>query len=172
MTVSPVSPVTATTNANTHFSRWFGAQLPSGLRAQGTQLSWDHFVAVYGRSPGRLRLNQWACLDAERPAGRRAPQGNTYRATITVGDRVVTCTAAASGPVGALTTMLYEQGIAVEMVRFHQYGGQYGGADHTATFVYGSDGRCGSWAIGMSPDRALSAVEAVVICANRLLLAG
>lgn len=159
--------VTPGINANAHFTDRFGVQLPSGLREQGAQLSWEHFVAVYGRAVGPLRLNQWTCLDGERRAGRRGRQGRTYQATIAVGDRVGTCTAAASGPVAALTTMLYEQGIAVETVRFHQFGCP----NQTATFVYGSDGRCGAWAMGFSPDAAQSALDAVIICANRLLMA-
>lgn len=162
-----IRPIASATNANAHFTDRFGVQLPSGLREQGTQLSWEHFVAVYGRAPGPLQLNQWTCLDGERPATRLGPQGRTYRATIAVGDRIGTCTAAASGPVAALTAMLYEQGIAVETVRFHQFGCP----NQTATFVYGSDGRCGAWAIGISPDPALSALDAVIICANRLLMA-
>ncbi|MGH3524842.1 MAG: homocitrate synthase, partial [Mycobacterium sp.] len=95
------------------------------------------------------------------------PQGRTYQATIEAGDRIGTCTAAAGGPVGALTTMLHDQGIAVEIVRFHQFGR----GNQTATFVYGSDGRCGAWAMGLSTDSAQSALDAVISCANRLLMA-
>lgn|SRR5574337_78422 len=160
-------PLTPSASASTHFAERFGALLPPGLREQATQLSWEHFVAVYGQPPGPLRLGQWTCLDGERPATRLGPQGRTYQATIAVGDRIGTCTAAASGPVAALTMMLHEQGIAVETVRFHQFRCR----DETATFIYGSDGRCGAWAMGLSADVAQSALDAVVGCANRLLMA-
>ena len=165
ITHSTASAGTSSNNANAHFVDRFGVPLPQGLREQGAQLSWEHFVAVYGRSPGPLQLSQWACLDDERPAARLGAS-RTYQATIVVGDRIDTCTAAASGPVAALTTRLYEHRIALEMVRFHQFCCP----SQTATFVYGSDGRCAAWAIGLSEDPALSALDAVIICANRLLL--
>lgn len=154
-------------NANLHFVDVFGVPLPRGLREHGDALSWEHFVAVYGRSPGPLRLSGWTCLDGERPAARLGPRSRTYQATIAVGEHIDTCTAAASGPVAALTTMLYQRGIAVEMVRFHQFDCP----NQTATFVYGSNGRCGAWALGFAPEPALSALDAVIICANRLLMA-
>jgi hypothetical protein len=139
--------------------------LPRGLREQAEQLSWEGFVAAYGHAAGPLRLGQWACLDAERPATRLGPQGRTYQATIAVGDRIGTCTAAASGPLAALTTMLHEQGITLEMLGFHQLGC----GEHTATFIHGSDGRTAAWAMGFATDPAQSALSAVIICANRLL---
>lgn len=155
---------TSSMSASTHFTDRFGVPLPLGLREQATQLSWAGFVAIYGQTPGLLRLGAWACLDGERPA-RLGPQGCSYRATIAVGDRLATCTAAASGPVAALIKMLYERGIAVEMLRFHQVDGR----DQTATFIYGSDGRRAAWAMAFSADPARSALEAVITCANRLL---
>jgi hypothetical protein len=160
-------PHNAATSANSYFTERFGVPLPTGLREQGAQLSWELFFSVYGRAPGPLRVSEWTCVDGDRPAARIGPQGRTYQATIGVGERVGVCTAAGSGPVAALTTMLHERGIAVEMVRFHQFGRR----DETATCVYGSDGRCGAWAIGLSPESALSAVDAIVVCANRLLMA-
>jgi hypothetical protein len=143
----------------------FDVPLPRGLREQAEQLSWERFVAAYGHTPGPLRMGQWCCLDGERPAARLGPQGRTYQATIAVGDRIGTCTAAASGPLAALTTMLHEQGIALEMLGFHQLGCGEG----TATFVHGSDGRGAAWAMGLETDPAQSALSAVIICVNRLL---
>ncbi|HET9875498.1 MAG TPA: homocitrate synthase [Mycobacterium sp.] len=157
---------TAPTSADSHFTERFGAPLPQGLREQAAQLSWAGFVAIYGQTPGLLRLGRWACLDGERPAARLGPQGRTYQATIAFGDRIGTCTAAASGPVAALTTMLHERGIAVEMLRFHQFGCR----DETATFIHGSDGRRAAWAVGFSADPAQSALDTVITCANRLLM--
>ena len=49
-----------------------------------------------------------------------ASNAGNYQATIAVGDRIGTSTAAASGPVAALTAMLHDRGIAVEISAFHQ----------------------------------------------------
>lgn len=103
----------------------------------------------------------------ERPAGRLGPQARTYQATLAFGDRISTSTAAACGPVAALTAMLYDQGIAVETVAFHQLPA---GA-HTATFIRGSDGAHTTWAMGVAEDATQSALKAVIACANRLLAA-
>lgn len=128
-------------------------------------MSWDEFVAHYASTAGPVRLGNWECTDAQRPASRLGPQARNYRATIAIGDRITTATAAASGPVAALTAMLYEHGIAVETLRFHQLrsGGQ------TATFVKGSDGTRQAWAMGSDTDATQSALRAVIACANRLV---
>ena len=130
-------------------------------------MSWDIFQSTYA-SAGPLRLGQWACTDDECPATRLGPQPRNYRATLAVGDRISTTTAAASGPIGALTEMLYEQGIAVEMMSFHQLPAD----GETATFIRGSDGSHAEWAMGLDQDATQSALRAVISCANRLLAAG
>jgi hypothetical protein len=81
-----------------------------------------------------------------------------------VGDRIETATSRAGGAIAALTGMLYERGVAVEMTRFHQL--QAG--SHTATFVCGSDGRRTEWAMGWCEDATESALRALIACANRL----
>ena len=93
------------------------------------------------------------------------PQARNYQATLAVGDRISTSTAAASGPVAALTSMLFDCGIAVEMVAFHQIPA----GEHTATFIRGYDGSRIEWAMGWSDDPTQSALRAVIACANRLL---
>ena len=67
--------------------------------------------------------------------------------------------------VAALTEMLYERGIAVEMTAFHQLPA----GEDTATFVRGSDGGHSEWAMGLADDPTQSALRAVIACANRLL---
>jgi hypothetical protein len=84
---------------------------------------------------------------------------------LAVGDRITTSSAAACGPVAALTEMLYDRGIAVEMTAFHQVPA----GEHTATFIRGSDGARSHWAMGWSDDPTQSALRAVIACANRLL---
>ena len=130
-------------------------------------MSWDIFCSTYA-SAGPLRLGQWACTDDQCPATRLGPQPRNYRATLAVGDRIATTTAAASGPVAALTAMLYEQGIALEMMSFHQIPAD----GETATFIRGSDGYRAEWAMGLDEDATQSALRAVIACANRLISAG
>lgn len=148
--------------ANAWFGDHFGAALPRGLREQAEDMSWESFVATYGQTAGPLRLGHWACTDTERRLG---PQARNFQAVIAVGDRISTATAAASGPVAALTAMLHERGITVETLKFHQLrSGKY-----TATFVCGSDGIRSEWAMGWAEDPTQSALRAVIACANRLL---
>ncbi|WP_193043602.1 2-isopropylmalate synthase [Mycolicibacterium baixiangningiae] len=160
ITTSPSPVLTPTFAASVHL-------LPRGLRAEADDMSWDDFVAEFAPTTGPVRLGQWTCTDNERPAGRLGPQARNYRATLAFGDRISTATAAACGPVAALTAMLYDQGIAVETVSFHQVPA---GA-HTATFIRGSDGMHTEWAMGVSEDATQSALRAVIACANRLLAA-
>jgi hypothetical protein len=127
-------------------------------------MSWSTFTATYAPSAGPLRLGHWECTDAERPATRWGPQPQTFRATLALGDRIENATATATGPVAALTAMLYEHGVAVEMLRFHQLRSD----DTTATFIQGSDGCRAEWAMGCSEDPTQSALSAVIACANRL----
>jgi hypothetical protein len=86
---------------------------------------------------------------------------------LAVGDRVSTSSAAACGPVAALTAMLYERGIAVELLGFHQIST----GEQTATFINAGDGYHSEWAMGWSQDPTQSALRAVIACANRLLSA-
>ena len=127
-------------------------------------MSWSTFTATYAPSAGPLRLGHWECTDTERPATRWGPQPQTFRATLALGDRIENATATATGPVAALTAMLYEHGVAVEMLRFHQLRSD----DTTATFIQGSDGCRAEWAMGCSEDPTQSALSAVIACANRL----
>ena len=128
-------------------------------------MSWEAFLAEYAPSSGPLRLGNWTCTDADRPATRLGPQARNYQATLAIGDRINTSTAAASGPVAALTAMLFDRGIALEMTAFHQVPA----GDNTATFIRGSDGAHSEWAMGLSDDPTQSALRAVIACANRLL---
>jgi hypothetical protein len=147
------------------FDRHFGAPLPRGLREEADAMSWESFVAAYGHTAGPLRLGHWACTDTERPAARLGPQARNFRAMIAVGDHISTSTAAASGPIAALTTMLHDRRITVEMLKFHQMRSD----DVTVTFIKGSNGIRAKWAMGWSQDPTQSALRAVIACANRLL---
>ena len=160
-----VSPSARGCPAITWFARRFGAALPRGLREEAGAMSWDGFVAAYGHTAGPLRLGHWACTDTERPAGRLGPQARNFRAMIAVGGHIGTSTAAASGPIAALTAMLHERGITVETLRFHQMRSDAA----TATFIRGSNGIRAEWAMGLASDPTESALGAVIACANRLV---
>jgi len=149
------------------FAARIHAPMPRGLREEADAMSFEEFLAEYGSSSGPLRLGQWECIDAQRPATRLGPQARNYQATLAVGDSISTSTASASGPVAALTEMLYDRGIAVEMTAFHQLPA----GEHTATFIRASDGSRSEWAMGLSDDPTQSALRAVIACANRLLTA-
>jgi LeuA allosteric (dimerisation) domain len=171
MTTLSLDPPTASTrhcfadSASAWFGDHFGAPLPRGLREQADAMSWDSFVAAYGPSPGPLRLRNWACTDAQRPAGRLGPQARNFRAMIAVGDRISPSTAAGSGPIAALTAMLHDRGITVETLKFHQMRSD----GQTATFIHGTDGNRAEWAMGSDQDPTQSALRALIACANRLI---
>jgi hypothetical protein len=158
------SPTQSATNATPQFAAHFDAPLPRGLREEAEMMSSDEFHTTYAPTSGPLRLGQWECTDSHRSASRLGPQARNYQATIAVGDRISTSTASASGPLSALTAMLHDRGIAVEMLKFHQVPA----GDSVATFIRGTDGVRDEWAVGLSDDPTQSALRAVIACANRL----
>jgi hypothetical protein len=160
----PSGVETAPAPAESSSVRFDGIPLPRGIREDADTMPWSTFTATYAASAGLLRLGHWECADTERPATRLGPQAQTFRATLGFGDRIETATATATGPVAALTAMLYDHGIAVEMLRFHQLRSE----DTTATFIQGSNGCRAEWAMGWSEDPTQSALYAVIACANRL----
>lgn len=151
--------------ATVWFHRQFGVALPRALREQAGAISWERFVATYGHTAGPVRLRNWVCTDPDRRLG---PQARNFRVMIAVGDRISTSTAAGGGPIAALSAMLHERGIPVEILSFHQV---RSGGD-SATFVCGSNGARTEWAMGWSQDSTQSALQAVIACANRLILSG
>ncbi|KAA0091454.1 homocitrate synthase [Mycolicibacterium sp. P1-18] len=146
------------------FAANFRDLIPRALREEAESTSDEAFLARYAPSSGPLRLGQWQCVDVDRPASRLGPQARNYQATIAVADRIATSTAAASGPVAALTAMLSERGVSFEIAAFHQLSAPGG----TATFIRGTDGVGHEWAVGWSDDVTQSALRAVIACANRL----
>jgi hypothetical protein len=147
------------------FAAHVDGPIPRDLREEADMKPFLEFVDDYAPASGPLRLGQWSCTDAERPSGRLGPQARNYQATLAFGDRIGTSNAAACGPVAALTEMLHQHGVAVEMIAFHQVPA----GEHTATFVCGSGGGRTEWAMGWSDDPTESSLRAVIACANRLL---
>ncbi|OBF21196.1 hypothetical protein [Mycobacterium sp. ACS4331] len=134
-------------------SNLFDAPLPRGLREQTAGMSWDAVLTTFAACSGPVRLGGWE----------RAAAGE-FKATLSIGDRVCTATASAVGPIGALTAMLYEHGVAFETLEFHQLHA----GENTATFVRGGNGAAEEWALGWSADATQSALTAILACANRL----
>ncbi|MBX7450336.1 homocitrate synthase [Mycolicibacterium sp. 3033] len=160
---SPIATITPR-DASSFAARVTG-RVPAPLRTSADNRSYDEFVAEFAPASGPVRLGQWACAEVDRPSTRWGPQAQTYRATLALGDRIGTAQATACGPVAALTAMLYELGVAVEMTAFHQ---RTAGRD-IATFIEGAHGARVEWALGVASDPVQSALRAVVACANRLL---
>ncbi|TQR85114.1 homocitrate synthase [Mycobacterium hodleri] len=146
------------------FAAHFQTPMPRALRDDAASMSHDAFLVRYAPSSGPVRLGHWLCTDVDRPASRLGPQARNYQATMAVGDRIGTTTAAASGPVSALTAMLHERGVSLEIEAFHQLPAVGG----TATFIRGTDGVGAEWAMGWSDDVTQSALRAVIACVNRL----
>jgi len=156
--------IATTRPAPSSFAQVVDGRVPRPLRAAAEATTFADFLAEYAPHSGPVRLGQWSCVDGERPSSRLGPQPRTYQATLALGERIGTARAAACGPVAALTAMLHDRGIAVEVTSFHQ--GAAG--DHTVTYLRGSDGVRTEWALGYSTDAVDSALRAVVACANRL----
>jgi hypothetical protein len=142
-----------------------GVQLPRGLREDAENMPWSVFLATYSPRMGPLRLGAFECADAHRSSTSLGPQARTYHATFAIGDHLANVSVDASGPVAAFTAMLFDRGIAIDMVRFHQLKSD----GHTATFIQGTDGLHTEWAMGWSEDKDDSAIQAIVACANRLM---
>ena len=159
------SSIATATPSHSSFAARVTGRVPAPLRASADSSTYDEFVAEFAPTTGPLRLGQWACAQTDRPSTRWGPQAQTYRATRALGDRIGTAQVSACGPVAALTAMLYEWGIAVEMTAFHQ---RTSGAD-IATFIQGANGSRVEWSLGLASDPVQSALRAVVACANRLL---
>jgi hypothetical protein len=161
------SPTRSEISATPSFAAPFDAPLPRGLREESETMSSDTFHATYAPTTGPLRLGHWACTDSDRAASRLGPQVRNYQATIAIGDRISTSTAAASGPIAALTAMLHDRGVAVEMLKFHQLPAP----DGVATFIRGTDGTRAEWGMGLSDDPTQSSLRALIALANRLAVA-
>jgi hypothetical protein len=159
-----ISSTNTATDATSGFAAQFDAPLPSDLREEAHTMTAEAFQSTYAPASGPVRLGHWQCTDPDRGVTRLGPQARNYQATIAVGDRIGTSTAAAVGPVAALTEMLHQRGVGVEMLKFHQL--QADG--EVATFIRGTDGTHHAWAMGLSDDPIQSALRALVACANRL----
>lgn len=141
------------------FAARFGGHLPRGLRAEAAGMTWEAFEAAYADGPRTVTLDRWA-------THRLGATQFVFDADVTLGGAHHAVTTTASGPIAALTGVLYDLGVNIEILELHQ---QRVG-DRTATFIRAELGEHRRWGMGLDTDGTGSALRAVVAAAN--LLAG
>ncbi|HEY9314719.1 2-isopropylmalate synthase [Williamsia sp.] len=139
------------------FTARLGRPLPTALHAEAAGMSWSTFTSTFAPTSGPIRLGSWT--------SDRGPDDLLFcRATIADGDTISALTATASGPIGALTDMLYQLGAGLEIISIHQY-------DHAGAVVIflrcNRDGRQ-TWAMGTGTNSEDSSLGALIAAANRL----
>ncbi|MBB3039635.1 alpha-isopropylmalate synthase regulatory domain-containing protein [Hoyosella altamirensis] len=139
------------------FEARYGAPLPLGLRDEAAGMSWDMFDQIYSPRRGRYRLEHWRLHHLG--SGKAV-----FEAAVRVDEVPHTSTAVASGPIAALTGMLYELGCNIEIVGLHQR--KIG--DRTATFLHAERDERRAWSMAINEDPVESSLLAIVAAANRL----
>ncbi|NKR45166.1 2-isopropylmalate synthase [Rhodococcus hoagii] len=157
MRTSQAFATTTTTFSNDPFFQRFGTHLPRDLRAQAQGLSWTEFAQRFSPTGGPVRLGSWT--SEHLGAGR-----HTFTATLGLGDRISSAAATATGPIAALTSMLFDAGFQLEILSFHQQRTSEG----TATFILAEHDGERRWAMSIAEDCNASAREAIIAAANLL----
>lgn len=157
MRTSQALATTTASFSDDPFSRRFGSQLPRDLRAQAQGLSWTEFAQRFSPTGGPVRLGSWEAAD--HGAGL-----SIYTATLGLGDRITATSATATGPIAALTSMLYDAGFQLEILSFHQQRTAAG----TATFVLCDHDGERRWAMAIGDDSLSSSLAAIIAGANLL----
>ncbi|MDI9956476.1 MULTISPECIES: alpha-isopropylmalate synthase regulatory domain-containing protein [unclassified Rhodococcus (in: high G+C Gram-positive bacteria)] len=138
------------------FAARHGKSLPAGLRAECSAMSWTEFESTYAAMSGPIRLGAWS-------SEKIAPGRWTFEATLGLGERIQKASATSTGAISAMTSMLHDAGISLEILSFHQH--QIG--HRTATFIFTEcDGRR-SWAMGIAESSTESSLRAMTSAANR-----
>ncbi|PTR21344.1 hypothetical protein C8K36_1153 [Rhodococcus sp. OK519] len=146
-----------TTFSNDPFFQRFGTHLPRDLRAQAQGLSWTEFAQRFAPTGGPVRLGSWT--SEHLGAGR-----HTFTATLGLGDCISSASATATGPIAALTSMLFDAGFQLEILSFHQQRTSEG----TATFILAEHDGQRRWAMAIAEDCNASARAAIIAGANLL----
>ncbi|MDV7172681.1 hypothetical protein R4144_04595 [Gordonia amicalis] len=120
-------------------------------------MSWQRFTDEYA-SGGTIRLGSWSVAPARQDLVE-------CRATIAIADRIRSCSAVAAGPLGAMTSILYDLGAPVQILRLHQR--EIDGA--IATFLLCENNGRQAWAFGEGSTGDEANIAALVSGANRLL---
>jgi hypothetical protein len=127
------------------------------MRAQAQGLSWTEFAQRFSPTHGPIRLGNWATNKHNSSSG-------TYTATLAIEHSITSSSVTATGPIAALTSMLYNAGFPLEILSFHQQSTSAG----TATFVLCEHDGQRHWAIAINDDPTLAALDAIVAGANLL----
>ncbi|WP_018177699.1 hypothetical protein [Jongsikchunia kroppenstedtii] len=149
------TPASSSTDAHAFTAR-FGKPVPAALRAASAGMSWTEFERAYTES-ATIRLGGWRIAD-------RADDQVELTATIATGDRITPMSITATGPLAALTGMLYEIGAPVEIVALHQQST----SDGYFTFIHADRDDRRTWAMGRGDDATESAMQALIAAANML----
>lgn len=157
MRTSQALATTTASFSDDPFSRRFGSQLPRDMRAQAQGLSWTEFTQRFSPTGGPVRLGSWEA------AGDSAGCA-TYTATLGLGDTITSASATATGPIAALTSMLYDAGFQIEILSFHQQRTSAG----TATFILCDHDGERRWAMAIGDDCISSSLNAIIAGANLL----
>lgn len=158
-----MNTLNSTTFSSDCFAARYGAPLPRDLRDQAANMSWAAFLQRFGARTGPIRLGSWSTQPGHGGQTR-------FDATFGVGNTIHTTTATSHGPIDALTSMLYDVGFHIEILKFHQQSVSENGLRDAkvATFVLGEfDGRR-AWSMAMDQDGTSSSVRAVIGAANML----
>ena len=120
-------------------------------------MTWQEFTDEYSRG-GTIRLGSFSAVPCS---------GDLVecRATLAIADRIMSRSAVAAGPVGAMTSILYDVGAPVQIVRLHQ---RVVDGLVTTFLLCEHDGRQ-AWAVGEGASSDEATVHALVAGANRLL---
>lgn len=134
-----------------------GRALPRLLQNEAAGMSWDEFLQTFAPSHGPVRLGGWSSTRLS--AGRGA-----FEATIAVGDTIHTASATACGPIAAMTQMLFDLGLHLEIHSFHRY--DLDGSSFT--FLRCGNGERSTWAMGVGSDATESSLRAMIAGINLL----
>ncbi|GAA4388562.1 alpha-isopropylmalate synthase regulatory domain-containing protein [Tsukamurella soli] len=135
------------------FADRFGESLPCGLRQSARGLTWPAFRDAYSL-PADVTLESLTCRP--RPGG-----AVEVTVTLTADGARTTATGRGTGPISAATDLLYQSGLDVEAVEFHQIHI----AEGVATFirsVSATRDTAARWSFAIAPDPGQSAVRALV----------
>lgn len=146
-------PSTLSLTNDDPFSRRFGKSLPKQLAAEASGMDWSAFWATFHADAGPLQLTNFTAQHT----------GDTVHchAEIQRDLSIASLDETATGPIAALTAMLYRIGTPLEIVSLHQQETPEG----TMTFILGEYDGQQRWAIGSGEE---SIASALIAAANRL----
>ncbi|MGU3436188.1 2-isopropylmalate synthase [Actinomycetes bacterium M1A6_2h] len=131
--------------------------MPAELVSEARSMSYSDFRARYSPTSGPLRMGSFT--SAACGFGRAE-----FSATLAIADTIHSATLVAFGPAEAMTSMLHDAGVHLEILSFHQQPTEAG----IVTFALCSNGSRSAWSMGMGSTAPESTARALVAGANRL----